>query len=124
MLDENGEPRPEGDVRAWGRWMRLHHERRVLARAAVEDEVVSTVFLGLDHSYHGGPPILWETMILEGPHRGYLLRYSTRYAALKGHQRVVDRLAAGAFDPYADDEGVEVMRLAKRAAAARWGSPG
>lgn len=113
-------------MRAWGKWMRLHHARRLLARTVVGEDAVSTVFLGIDHSYHGGPPILWETMIVGGRHTGYLLRYSTRYAALKGHQFIAERLAAGDFEPYAPDgdEGVEVIRLAKRAAAARWGSPG
>lgn len=43
---------------------------------------VSTVFLGLDHSWSGGPPILFETMTLGGPEgsgldSGYQERCST-----------------------------------------------
>jgi hypothetical protein len=33
---------------------------------------VSTVFLGLDHSWNVGPPVLFETMIFGGELDGYL----------------------------------------------------
>lgn len=52
---------------------------------------VSTVWLGLDHSFGGyGPPIIFETMIFEG--RGltevvYQDRYSTITQAREGHWR-------------------------------------
>lgn len=122
MLDERGEPRPASDVREWGRWIEGADERRLIARTVAGSHLVSTVFLGLDHDYTGmGPPILWETAIISGPHKGYLQRYSTRYAAIRGHQYVVNRLTAGDFRPYTD-EGVEVIRLAKKLAAERWGS--
>lgn len=114
----------EPDVRAWGRWLDEHNRDRVLARTETEGGVVSTVFLGLDHNFNRvGPPILWETLILSGPHGGYMQRYSTDYAARAGHANVVRHLEAGDFVPYTD-EGPEVIRIARRVAAERWGAPG
>ena len=47
----------------WARWME-DADRRV-AETIVGDYRVSTVFLGLDHSFrqNGAPPVLFETMI-------------------------------------------------------------
>lgn len=50
---------------------------------------VSTVFLGLDHSFGGkGTPILYETMVFGGRMDDYQERYHTRAEALVGHERV------------------------------------
>jgi hypothetical protein len=51
---------------------------------------VSTVWLGLDHSFMGGPPMIFETMIFvdDGSFEDlYCARYSTREQALAGHRR-------------------------------------
>lgn len=50
---------------------------------------VSTVFLGLDHGWGDGPPILFETMTFGGPHDGDCERYSTWNEAVVGHERAV-----------------------------------
>ena len=50
---------------------------------------VSTVFLGLDHSFDGGRPVLYETMIFGGEHDEYQERYYTYQEAKEGHQRAV-----------------------------------
>ena len=47
---------------------------------------VSTVFLGMDHSFGGGTPVLFETMIFGGEHDQYQERYCTWDEAEKGHQ--------------------------------------
>ena len=57
--------------------------------------MVSTVFLGLDHNWNGGPPILFETMVFGGPHNEYQERYATWDQAEKDHDRVVEALKAG-----------------------------
>lgn len=54
---------------------------------------VSTVYLGLDHQHGAGPILIWETMIFGGPADDWQWRYSTRAAAMLGHQRIVDALA-------------------------------
>ena len=52
---------------------------------------VSTVFLGMDHSFGGGGhPVLFETMIFGGEHDQYQERYCTWDEAEKGHQIACD----------------------------------
>ena len=51
---------------------------------------VSTVFLGMDHSFGGGDPVLFETMIFGGEHDQYQERYCTWDEAEKGHQIACD----------------------------------
>jgi hypothetical protein len=53
---------------------------------------VSTVFLGLNHAYDDGPPIIFETMIFDGPMADYMERYSTEDQALAGHAFAVQAL--------------------------------
>ena len=86
----DGEPRPV-DLLTWGKW--LQTAERQLARTTVSEGVeVSTVFLGLDHSFGQGPPLIWETMIFGGPHDSYQPRASTLAAAEAQHASAV-RLA-------------------------------
>jgi hypothetical protein len=49
------------DMVKWGRWM--ERADRHVGRTAVGPLDISTVFLGLDHNFFGGQPILFETMI-------------------------------------------------------------
>lgn len=91
ILNDQGEPEPCEDLERWGRWVEIPGNRR-LAEDFVGDLRVSTVFLALDHAFHGGPPVLWETMIF-GPD-GHVLdeyqaRYTSREAALRGHADAV-----------------------------------
>ncbi len=60
---------------------------------------VSTVWLGLDHQFGDGPPLIFETMIFGGPHDQAQWRYSTKQEAKEGHLCVVIALRDGA-DPY------------------------
>jgi hypothetical protein len=65
ILNVQGTPVLEPDLMAWGLWMGC--KERIVSRDTVNDSSVSTVFLGLDHNYGAGPPILWETMVFGGP---------------------------------------------------------
>ena len=60
-----------------------------VASSYVGDVHVSTVFLGLDHGFGSGPPIVFETMIFHGSHDGYQDRCSTWEEAEKMHQKAV-----------------------------------
>lgn len=54
----------------------------------IDDEPVkvSTVWLGLDHNWMpGGPLMIFETMIFGGRHHMYQRRYSTERQAYEGH---------------------------------------
>jgi len=88
ILNEQGEPVPEPDLMKWGRWFET--SKRSVAQDEIGDALVSTVFLGLDHAFGGGPPILWKTMIFGGVHDGYQGRYVSRAAALEGNARACD----------------------------------
>ena len=94
ILNSQGEPEKCDDTVLWGRWMENSKLRRV-AEDFVADSRVSTVFLGLDHSYqiHGGPPILYETMIFGGPQDGFQERYETREDAVKGHAMALEMVS-------------------------------
>lgn len=53
---------------------------------------VSTVFLGLDHSFSGGVPVLFESMVFGGKHDNWMERYTTWDDAKKGHANIVKAL--------------------------------
>ena len=66
ILDDDGNPVPCDDLIVWGR--RFESAQRSVARTPLilrDLEIeVSTVFLGIDHSFgDDGPPVLWETMV-------------------------------------------------------------
>lgn len=75
---------------------------------------VSTVYLGLDHNFGHGFIIIWETMIFGGPleDEGWQWRYSTRDAAMQGHQRVVDLLAEAFGHPPQIEAELPALRVA------------
>lgn len=54
-------PVHEPDFMKAARWFETAN--RVVARTTVNGLLVSTVFLGIDHSFGGGPPSLFETMV-------------------------------------------------------------
>lgn len=53
---------------------------------------VSTVFLGFNHSFSNGPPILFETMVFGGEHDSYQNRYVTLEEARLGHNHVIENV--------------------------------
>src|SRR6187401_652293 len=58
--------------------------------------IVSTVFLGLDHSWGHGPPLLYETMVFDpGGDEAGCWRESNRHAALARHDQVLTALRLG-----------------------------
>ena len=76
---------------------------RAVAKTQVTDDVeVSTVFLGLDHAWGFGPPLLFETLIFGGPYDGEMDRYSTWEQAVAGHERFVAALERAVSPSEAD----------------------
>jgi hypothetical protein len=84
------EPVQVDDLVEWGRWFEVAN-RRVGVDKVGSDVEVSTVFLGLDHNFCGGPPLLFETMIFGGPLDGEQERYSTWEEAENGHKAMVEK---------------------------------
>lgn len=61
ILDERRQPKPVEDIKEWADWFETA-DRRVMS-TRIGCLVLSTIFLGLDHSFGDGPPILFESMI-------------------------------------------------------------
>ena len=74
-------------------------DKRVAETTLPDGKWISTVWLGLDHSFGGGPPLIFETMVF--PKRGEWGeldsdRYSTEEQARAGHERMVAKWTAEA----------------------------
>lgn len=67
----------------------------IVAQEHVGKVWVSTVFLGLDHSFGQGDPILFETMVFRDGHGEECERYCTWQEAEAGHRRVCEGLTSG-----------------------------
>ena len=70
-------------------------EDQIVGKDKIGDAEVSTVFLGLDHSFGGGKPVLFETMVFDrsisaGNNTDIDgIRYNTWEEAVKGHNETV-----------------------------------
>lgn len=59
---------------------------------------VSTVWLGLDHNYFGGRPLVFETMVFDKEGGGrdiYMDRYTTWDEAVEGHKKAIEWVKDG-----------------------------
>ncbi len=95
---EGHTPVPVADLLTWARWHATADRRVALTRIGTVE--VSTVFLGLDHQWGSGPPLLFETLafrVEEGARDalGHLgARYSTWADAVAGHAALCARVLA------------------------------
>jgi hypothetical protein len=87
------EPVAVESLEQWARWRAAEIDNHV-ADDTFGEVRVSTIFLGLDHSFGDGPPLLFETMIFGGKHDQEQWRCSTWDEAQKQHADAV-RLAQG-----------------------------
>jgi len=110
ILDKDGNPKEEPDLMTWARWFETANEERIVARTDLKDVYVSTVFMGLDHNFGLGKPILWETLVFENKttteeymgrkftfHKTvgeYGERYHTKDEAMSGHLLTVAKIKA------------------------------
>lgn len=116
MLDEEGNPKPEPDLLKWAMWYEYSHQskgkdNRILQQDHIGGIFISTIFLGLDHSFGVGPPILWETMIFRGKDVQWMRRYRTRAQAVRGHKKAVKMVVKSQPD---------LRELERMAAAGGW----
>ena len=99
------QPVAEPDLMKWCEWMQTA-SRTVRSDTAtvkfagkpVGEVRVSTVFLGLDHSFGEGEPLLFETMVFGGPLDQEMDRCSTWEAAEKMHELMCERVKTAAHD--------------------------
>lgn len=90
ILDENHVAVPVDQI-TWARMFSKTSDR-IVGKTATGDGDVSTVFLGLDHAYGEGPPLLFETLVFGGPLDQEMVRYSTYEQAEQGHTAMVERV--------------------------------
>lgn len=95
------------------------------------DAEVSTVWLGINHRFGDGPPLIFETMVFGGGLDQYQERYSTEQHARAGHDAVVAKVRAEAADfriIVADPDVRAAVELLEKQLNAHsvehWGEPG
>lgn len=80
----------EVDMMTWAQQSGLREDWRVGYTEFEEDVHVSTVFLGLDHAWVPGPPLIFETMVFgNADDDEYCVRCSTWDDALMQHREAV-----------------------------------
>lgn len=69
----------------------FNYETRLDLKTEVNGYLVSTVDLGIDHSFGNGKPLYYETMIFKKGSWSdlYCKRYSTEKEARKGHKEAI-----------------------------------
>lgn len=72
-------PVREPDLLRWAEWFEKadREGERVVGKFEHQGVTVSTVFLGCDHGFGAGPPMLFETMIFGGQFDEALWRFAT-----------------------------------------------
>lgn len=91
ILAEDGRtPIPEPDVVKFYKWFDDIDNRFVRCQT-VHGHFISTVFIGVDHSFGRGDPELWETMVFPSDSLAqvYCDRYSSYKDAIIGHKKAV-----------------------------------
>ncbi len=95
ILNEKGEPVVEPDLITWAMWFEKAENRFVDKTEIGGEMIVSTVFLGLDHNFGDGPPLLWETMVFGGELDREMNRCSgSREQAEAMHRDMIERAQA------------------------------
>lgn len=90
-FDRSGYPL---ELLEWAKLVENKEYKIVLQETLPNGKWVSTVWLGLDHQFGKGPPLIFETMVFpkEGDYRDSdCERYSTEEEALKGHEAMVEK---------------------------------
>ena len=95
ILNDKHEAVLESDVTKWGAWM--EKRERHVGNTYIGDTRVSTVFLGIDHAFGGGEPLLFETMVFgnDSHSESYMERCSTWEEAGVQHVITCIRVLSG-----------------------------
>ena len=85
------------DLMTWAK--AFESQDRKVAKTAIGDYSVSTVFLGLNHQYGEGPPLLFETMVFgDGPLSEEQTRCTTWEEAEAMHEAMCELVRSNAGD--------------------------
>lgn len=99
ILDENKNVIP-ATLMEWGCFLEKHRLDRIVSREEINGLRVSTVFIGLDHSWlprdhKDHKPDIFETMVFKNESDIYCERYSTWQEAEYGHKKAVEWVLNG-----------------------------
>lgn len=92
ILDENKKIITTENILIWVEWLENSYKDGThwIADTRLKNIHISTVFLGANHNWGEGDPILFETMVFGGwLNREYQVRYSTYDEALDGHSKAI-----------------------------------
>ena len=94
----DGTPYPDGQegLMEWSKDMEDPNKKIVEQTELPNGKCISTVWLGLNHRFEEGKPLIFETMVF--PKKGDYgeldtKRYSTEIEAIKGHREMVEKWA-------------------------------
>ena len=101
-------------------WAADFANNRVAETTLADGKWVSTVYLGLDHSFGKGLPLIFETMVFS-PGREELdqERYSTESEAVDGHARMVAKWKPRGLARFAASVARIIKAVRKRLQAKR-----
>ena len=74
----------------FGKW--VESADRVVSHTQIADIEVSTVFIGIDHQFYNGPPLLFETMVFGGDLDQTCRRCSTWDEAVEQHESILSEV--------------------------------
>lgn len=91
VLDRNNDARKVNDVAEWGKSFEkgVDSKKHRVNETFINKVRISTVFLGIDHQWGDGPPLIYETMVFGGKHDEYQNRCSNWEQAEKMHDEAV-----------------------------------
>lgn len=94
ILNEDGSVTPV-EVREWAKW--YENADRSIAKYAFDKYDLSAVFLGINHNYGEGPPLIFEMMIFKkGTYdEVFCERFSTKSETLLRAQELVHLIESG-----------------------------
>lgn len=97
MIDDHGNITPTNSIEEFGKIF-SDIPKRTMARDVIGNQLVSSVFLAMDHGFsRSGPPVLFETMIFGGPHDGWQQRSTSKEGILDYHRIAVEMCSGIGF---------------------------
>jgi hypothetical protein len=100
------------DMTDWGIWLEsaIKNGTKHVKQSYIGEVLVSTTFLGLDHSFGGSVPILFETLVFGGRLDGEMERYATYEEAEAGHERMCGLVMEAENNPAPPKRNIRLIR--------------
>lgn len=87
---------PDGNEMTLDDWVKSFEDPtlKLVAQTKIGPFFISTVWLGCDHAWFGGPPLIFETMVFSEEDKTLDMdRYTSKREAWEGHKSWCDRYA-------------------------------